>query len=354
MARSHSALPSRCCLRGWPVRLTAAGLRPQDVDRCRGRSRRRGACDLPGRDRVHRCRLHSRHGDGGIRRSGPVLVASDRRAYGVHRLGHRRLRSMPSRVAFDAAGGSGRSGIQPWRRGTEGAPRRTVVGHSRGPRAPGWHRRRAGGRDLRNSCGLRRRRDRRRHRATIRAPRGHRGLGACGMRARRCLRSRRSRKNALAGPQIVVRIEPCLCDFGGRMPSRAPVLAATGLDGLRRNPGPRLCRIRRLDSVRPAAGESLGSPARQSHRIARLEEKEAGTTRRSSVSPSSGGYRPIRSPLQTTDHDMNSSAFGAPWSKVGVIEQATGLIFDSSLGRRHATRPDLLCRARPHGPVRVR
>jgi hypothetical protein len=33
-------------------------------------------------------------------------------------------------------------------------------------------------------------------------------------------------------------------------------------------------------------------------------------------------------PLQTTDHDMNSSAFGAPWSKVGVIEQASGLIFD--------------------------
>jgi hypothetical protein len=32
-------------------------------------------------------------------------------------------------------------------------------------------------------------------------------------------------------------------------------------------------------------------------------------------------------PLPTTDHDMNSSAFGAPWSKVGVIEQATGLIF---------------------------
>jgi hypothetical protein len=32
--------------------------------------------------------------------------------------------------------------------------------------------------------------------------------------------------------------------------------------------------------------------------------------------------------LQTTDHDMNSSAFGAPWSRVGVIEQATGLIFD--------------------------
>jgi hypothetical protein len=25
---------------------------------------------------------------------------------------------------------------------------------------------------------------------------------------------------------------------------------------------------------------------------------------------------------------MNSSAFGAPWSKAGVIEQATGLIFD--------------------------
>jgi len=35
-------------------------------------------------------------------------------------------------------------------------------------------------------------------------------------------------------------------------------------------------------------------------------------------------------PLQTTDHDMNSSAFGAPWSKVGVIEQATGLIFDQA------------------------
>ena len=32
-------------------------------------------------------------------------------------------------------------------------------------------------------------------------------------------------------------------------------------------------------------------------------------------------------PLQTADHDMNSSAFGAPWSKVGVIEQAAGLIF---------------------------
>lgn len=32
-------------------------------------------------------------------------------------------------------------------------------------------------------------------------------------------------------------------------------------------------------------------------------------------------------PLQTTDHDLNSSAFGAPWSKVGVIEQATGLMF---------------------------
>jgi hypothetical protein len=35
-------------------------------------------------------------------------------------------------------------------------------------------------------------------------------------------------------------------------------------------------------------------------------------------------------PLQTTDHDMNSSAFGAPWSKVGVIEQATGLVFDQA------------------------
>jgi hypothetical protein len=33
-------------------------------------------------------------------------------------------------------------------------------------------------------------------------------------------------------------------------------------------------------------------------------------------------------PLLTTDHDMNSSAFGAAQSKVGVIEQATGLIFD--------------------------
>jgi hypothetical protein len=33
-------------------------------------------------------------------------------------------------------------------------------------------------------------------------------------------------------------------------------------------------------------------------------------------------------PLQTTDHDLNSTAFAAPWSKVGVIEQATGLMFD--------------------------
>jgi hypothetical protein len=35
-------------------------------------------------------------------------------------------------------------------------------------------------------------------------------------------------------------------------------------------------------------------------------------------------------PLRTADHDMNSSAFGAPWSKVGIIEQATGLIFDQA------------------------
>jgi hypothetical protein len=35
-------------------------------------------------------------------------------------------------------------------------------------------------------------------------------------------------------------------------------------------------------------------------------------------------------PLQTADRDMNSSAFTAPWSKVGVIEQATGLLFDQA------------------------
>ena len=35
--------------------------------------------------------------------------------------------------------------------------------------------------------------------------------------------------------------------------------------------------------------------------------------------------------LPTDDHDMNSSAFNAPWSKVAVVEQATGLIFDRAL-----------------------
>ena len=97
-----------------------------------------------------------------------------------------------------------------------------------------------------NSRGRRRRRHRHRHRhrATIRALCGHRGLCACGMRTRGCLRSRRSRKNTLARPQTVVRIQPCLRDLGGRMPSRATVLAASGLDGLRGNPGSRLCRRR--------------------------------------------------------------------------------------------------------------
>ena len=33
-------------------------------------------------------------------------------------------------------------------------------------------------------------------------------------------------------------------------------------------------------------------------------------------------------PLATFDHDLNASAFSAPFSKVGVIEQATGLAFD--------------------------
>ena len=35
-------------------------------------------------------------------------------------------------------------------------------------------------------------------------------------------------------------------------------------------------------------------------------------------------------PLPTADRDMNTSAFSAPWSRVGVIEQATGLLFDQA------------------------
>jgi hypothetical protein len=35
-------------------------------------------------------------------------------------------------------------------------------------------------------------------------------------------------------------------------------------------------------------------------------------------------------PLPTADHDMNASAFHAPWSKAGIIEQATGLVFDKA------------------------
>lgn len=51
-------------------------------------------------------------------------------------------------------------------------------------------------------------------------------------------------------------------------------------------------------------------------------------------------------PLRTADHDMNSSALGAPWSKVGVIEQATGLIFDQAseadvqIGRNYCAEHD--------------
>jgi hypothetical protein len=62
--------------------------------------------------------------------------------------------------------------------------------------------------------------------------------------------------------------------------------------------------------------------------VARLEEKPGfASIRRLSVV----GRLPAHPfPLRTADHDMNSSAFGAPWSKVGVIEQATGLIFDQA------------------------
>lgn len=40
-------------------------------------------------------------------------------------------------------------------------------------------------------------------------------------------------------------------------------------------------------------------------------------------------------PLLTADRDMNTSAFSRPWSKAGVIEQATGLMFD------HASDADI-------------
>jgi hypothetical protein len=62
--------------------------------------------------------------------------------------------------------------------------------------------------------------------------------------------------------------------------------------------------------------------------VARLEQQAGFTSiRRLAVI----GRLPAHPfPLQTADRDMNSSAFSVPWSKVGVLEQATGLRFDQA------------------------
>jgi hypothetical protein len=63
-----------------------------------------------------------------------------------------------------------------------------------------------------------------------------------------------------------------------------------------------------------------------SHIAARLEDQPGFSGVRSLAVVGSLGAHPF--PLATADHDLNSSAFSATWSKVGVIEQATGLAFN--------------------------